>query len=90
MAENYGDEIVRRNLDKDVEDPAIAVAEVVAELKGKETVDLSTTYGCVDGVLDHLFSTPPAAEAQMEITFTYEDYRVTVAQDGTAKFVQVG
>ena len=90
MAANHDDEIVHRDLNTDVESPAVAVAEVVAELQGTEVNDLPATYDRVDGVLDNLFSTPPAPEAQMTVTFTYEDFRVTVEQGGTAKFVQVG
>ena len=90
MAANHDDEIVHRELDTDVENPAVAVAEVVAELKETEAGDLSTTYDRVDGVLDNMFSTPPASEAQMTVTFTYEDFRVTVEQNGAARFVQVG
>jgi len=46
-------------------------------------------WACTDGVLDHLFSNPPSAEAQMEVTFSYEGYRITIEQDGTAEFVRV-
>lgn len=47
-------------------------------------------YGCVDGILDNLFSKQPAPEAQTEVEFSYEDYRITIEQDGTAKFVKTG
>lgn len=28
-------------------------------------------------------------ESQIEVTFTYEDYRITVEQNGAVEFVQV-
>jgi hypothetical protein len=80
--------IVHRELDVDAENPAVEVAEVVADLEGKSSSDLSSMYDCVDGVLDHLFSTPPSPEAQMVIEFTYESYRITVEQNGSAQFVK--
>lgn len=42
-----------------------------------------------DDHADEIFSNPPAPEAQIRITFSYEGYRVTVEQDGTAKFVAI-
>jgi hypothetical protein len=44
--------------------------------------EMATMYGCVDGVLDDLFSDPPADEARMRIEFSYEGYRISVEQDG--------
>ncbi|MFC6725262.1 HalOD1 output domain-containing protein [Halobium palmae] len=89
MSEGHEDEIVHRQLRTDREDPAAAVAEVVAELDGRRADELTATYRCIDGVLGNLFSEPPSPDAQMEVTFTYEGYRVTVEQDGAAKFVKV-
>jgi len=45
-------------------------------------------YDCIDGMLDELFSNPPAPESQMEVEFSYETYRITVEQNGAAKFVK--
>lgn len=89
MAENNESEIIHRQLDPETDSPAVAVAEAVADIEGKEADELKTTYDCVDGTLDELFSTPPSPEAQIEITFTYEGYRITVEQDRSAKFVRV-
>lgn len=89
MEENPESDIIHRDLDDDVENPAIKVAEAVAEIEGKDATDLSTMYECVDGVLDNIFSNPPAPEAQMQITFTYETYRITIDQAGTVKFVKI-
>ncbi|WP_178918348.1 HalOD1 output domain-containing protein [Natronomonas gomsonensis] len=86
---NHDEEIVRRELDKDRDSPAMGVAENLAELEGKSIEELETTWDCVDGVLDHIFSNPPSPEAQLTITFTYEGYRITVEQNGRAEFVKV-
>lgn len=81
-------EIVTRELDTDAENPGVEVAQAVADIEGTDSTDLSAIYGWVDGILDNLFSNPPSPEAQMEIAFSYEGYRITVHQDGTAKFVK--
>lgn len=88
MADDSGNEIVHRELDTDREQPAIAIVETVAELKGKEVDELTTMWGCMDGVLDHVFSDPPSPEAQVEIAFSYEGYRITVDQDGMATVIE--
>lgn len=43
----------------------------------------------IDHVVDHIFSDPPSPDAQVQVTFTYEGYRITVEQDGTTKLVDV-
>jgi hypothetical protein len=84
------EEIVHRQFDTDQDDPATAIAEAVADLKDTETTELTTMYEHVDHLVDHLFSNPPSPDAQVQVEFTYEDYRITVDQDGTARFVSVG
>lgn len=86
MSDDPESQIIHRELDTDIENPGAEIAEIVQEIEGKETTDLSTIYECVDGVLDHVFSTPPSPRAQMKIEFTYEAYRITVHQDGEATF----
>ena len=81
--------IVHRQFDTDADNPSTAVAETVAELKGVESTELGTVYDHLDHVLDHLFSNPPVAAAQVQIEFTYEGYRITMDQDGSARFIAV-
>lgn len=88
MADDSRSEIVHRELDTEREQPAIAIVEIVAELKGREVDELATMWGCMDGVLDHVFSDPPSPEAQVEIAFSYEGYRITVDQDGMATVIE--
>jgi len=90
MTDDLEEDIIHRDLDTDIENPAAAVAQVVADLEGKDVTDLSSMYECIDSVLENLFSEPPDPEAQMEIKFSYETYRITVYQDGTAEFVKTG
>jgi len=89
MSDQLDQEIIPRELSTDTETPAVQIAEIVAELEGKDTCDLTTMYDHVDHVLEHIFSDPPVPEAQIEITFTYEGYRVSVEQDGFAEFVSI-
>jgi len=85
----HDEEIVDRTLDSDRENPGVQIAEIVAELEGEDPAELTTMYGCIDGVIDHILSDPPSPEAQAVVEFTYEGYRVTIEQDGTARLVKV-
>ncbi|MDS0297657.1 hypothetical protein NDI76_02745 [Halogeometricum sp. S1BR25-6] len=89
MDETPDDAIIQRQLRTSAEEPAVQVAEIVAELEGTAADRLEPTYTQIDHMLDHLFSNPPAPEAQVEVTFTYEGYRITVGQSGRAQFVKV-
>ncbi|WP_049894469.1 HalOD1 output domain-containing protein [Salinarchaeum sp. Harcht-Bsk1] len=89
MDSDTDDQIVHRGLDTDVEEPAVRISEHVGDLEDRDPTSLATMHDCVDGVLDHIFSTPPSPEAQIEITFSYEGYRITVEQNGHARFVDL-
>lgn len=89
MDESTTKSIVYRQLDTSADEPAVQVAEVIAELEGTTADKLDSTYRHIDHTLDHVFSNPPKPDAQMEITFSYEGYRVTVEQSGRAGFVKV-
>ncbi len=90
MSEMPESEILHREVDTDATNPAVEIAELVAKLEGKDTTELSTMYECVDGVLDNLFSNPPKPDAQMQIKFSYETYRITIEQNGTVRLVKTG
>ncbi|AGB16018.1 hypothetical protein Halru_1406 [Halovivax ruber XH-70] len=89
MTQSHEDEIVHRKMNTDRAEPAVAIAEVVAELEGKQPDELTPTYNCIDGVISKLYSNPPSPEAQITVEFTYSGYRITVEQSGAAEFVQV-
>ena len=80
--------IVHRNLETDGSNPSAQVAEIVADLEGEDVRSLPSIWDCIDHLLDHIFSNPPSAEAQAEVTFSYYGYRITVEQNGRAKLVK--
>ena len=90
MTESPDDKIVHESLDTSRDEPAVQVAEVIASLEDVNSDQLMPVYNQIDHVLEHIFSNPPDPDAQIEVTFTYEQYRVTVGQDGEAKFVKAG
>ena len=65
------------------------MAAVVAELEGKETTQLSALYDQVDSVVEEIFSNPSSPEAQIQMTFTFEGYRISINQDGSATFLRI-
>lgn len=89
MTENTENEIIHRELDTDNESPSVAVAEAVADIDDVDTEELPPIYNCVDGMLAKMFSNPPSPDAQLEVCLTYAGYRITVEQNGVAKFVRV-
>lgn len=89
MSDSHEESIVHERLDVDRQEPAVQVAEIVASLDGKDQTELSPVYDQIDHVLTHIFSNPPDPGAQVEISFTYEGYRITVEQNGRARFVDV-
>lgn len=87
MAEQTENNIIHRELDTDVENPAVEIAELVADIEDKDSTDLATMYEVTDHVIDHIFSEPPAPEAQFQVSFSYEGYRITVEQNGNVQLV---
>ncbi|ELZ11109.1 hypothetical protein C479_07368 [Halovivax asiaticus JCM 14624] len=78
-----------REFDTDQIDPNVAVVSALAEIEDVPVEELTPLYGCIDHILEHLYSNPPADEADVQITFTYNGYRITVEQDGNARFEPV-
>ncbi|MFC3958988.1 HalOD1 output domain-containing protein [Halovivax cerinus] len=77
---------VTREFDTTQEDPNVAVVSALAEIEDVPVEELTPLYSCIDHILEHLYSNPPADEADVRITFTYNGYRITVEQDGRARF----
>jgi len=90
MTDRTESEIVHRELDPDGDSPSVQIIDTIMDFEGIDSTELPTMYNCVDGMLKELFSTPPAPEAQMEVKFNYHRYRITVEQNGNAKFVKTG
>lgn len=82
-------EIIHRELETETESPVAEVVETVAEIEGKQPNELPSAYNCIDDMLEEMYSTPPSSEAQVEVTFTYTNYRITVEQNGNATLVKI-
>ena len=80
-----GDEY-RTTFDTDENQPNVDITETVAEMKDIQSDELSPLYESIDHVVDNIFSEPPDPQADVEVSFTYEGFRVTVCQDGSATF----
>lgn len=89
MTDAPNDEIIHRVIDTERETPVVAIAEIVSEIENVSHEELTTAYEHLDHILKELFSNPPVPEAQVEISFTYEGYRINVEQDGSAQLVRV-
>ncbi|WP_440771316.1 HalOD1 output domain-containing protein [Natronorubrum sp. DTA28] len=72
----------KREFDPETTTPTRAVVEIIADLEGVETLELPPLYSTVNDLLGEFASNPPASGANVEITFTYEGYRITVYQTG--------
>ncbi|SEO19079.1 hypothetical protein SAMN05216388_100969 [Halorientalis persicus] len=90
VSEEQADVYHRSIFDKAEQSPVQELVTIVAELKGVEQDELDPLYSWVDGLIDSLYSSPPPAEAQGMVEFTYEGYRITLYQDGRAIFMGRG
>ena len=78
--------VVTRQFDTESADPNVEVVSVIADLEERRVEDLPPLYNCIDHVLEHLFENPPSESASMVVSFSYQNYRITIEQDGTARF----
>lgn len=76
----------RTTFDTDQGQPNVDVTETVAELKDAESDELAPLYDCIDHVIDNIFSEPPQPDANVEVSFDYEGFRITIEQNGEATF----
>ena len=72
----------KREFDPETTTPTRAVVEVIADLEDVDTLELPPLYSTMNDLLDGFASNPPASQADVEITFTYQGYRITVYQSG--------
>lgn len=79
-------DVHRTTFDTDQSQPNVDVTETVAALKNVESDELAPLYESIDHVIDNIFSKPPSDEADVEVSFNYEGFRVTISQDGNAAF----
>jgi hypothetical protein len=81
--------IVRRRITADPEDAEVELLAVIAELEGTTEEELPSLYHELDHVIEALFGTPPSPESQLQITFSYAGYRITMDQRGSVELVKV-
>ena len=63
--------------------------EAIAKLEGKEMTELPSLYHELDHLIEVLYNTPPSAQSQVELSFSYAGYRVSMNQTGSLKIVTV-
>lgn len=83
----YG--IVRMEIDPDPKTAEHDLLAVIADIEGVAIEELPSLYREVNHFVEQLFDTPPSTDAQMEISFSYAGYRVTLARSGSLKLVPV-
>ena len=80
---------VSRVFDPEGDDPNMKVLAVISDLEDCDPRDCSPLYTTIDDVIADIYEDPPSPDADVEITFSYEGYRITLRQDGRAEFVPV-
>lgn len=75
-----------RDLKEGEADPQMHLIRATADFKGVEDPELDPLYPTIDHLVEYMYSNPPSPEAQTELTFVYEGFRITLFQDGTAVF----
>jgi len=84
-----GSGTVRRQIPPDPATSEYDLLEILAEEAGTDIETLPPLYNEVEHVVETLFKTPPSADAQMSISFSYAGYRITIDRDGTVRLVSV-
>lgn len=81
--------IVTTEIEPDPETAEYDLLEIIADLDGVDITDLPSLYDQMDHFVETLFETPPAPEAQLELSFSYAGYRISVDQTGAVTLVNV-
>lgn len=90
MSDDPEAEIVERTVETDDADPNYKIPDIIADIEDVDITALPPMYKCLDHMLDKLYSDPPDDEAQVEVTFSYNGYRVTAEQNGTVLLRKLG
>ncbi|WP_232687479.1 HalOD1 output domain-containing protein [Halobacterium zhouii] len=88
MTEARDEEVFHHELETSRNEPSVQIAEIVASHEDTNEESLTPVYNQIDHVISHIFSDPPDPSAEVEVTFSYEQYRITVEQNGEATFVR--
>ena len=81
--------IVRRRIDPEPSTAEYDLLEIIAELEDCEIEALPSLYNEIDHVVETMFETPPSERAQIEVSFSYAGYRVSVDRKGFVELVPV-
>jgi len=75
--------LIERTVDPESEEPNYLVLETISEIEDIDVTTMPPMYERIDHILEELFSDPPESAAQVEISFSYHGYRITITQGGT-------
>lgn len=84
-----GDALVERRISPDADSSEYDFLAIIAELEGVDITELPSLYREVDHMVEALYETPPSADAQIEIAFSYAGYRVRMDQAGSVEALKV-
>lgn len=87
MSGSCGETAIHRELAHDRE-PTVQVVEIIAELEGRQMAEMTPAYNHLGTALEQIFADPPVPDAEVEITFNYEGYRITIEQDGSTRILR--
>ena len=82
-------EIVTASIDPNPETAEYDLLAIVADLEDTEITDLPSLYEQLDHFVEQLYETPPSPKAQLELSFSYAGYRITLTQGGDVTLMNV-
>jgi hypothetical protein len=81
--------IYHRTVEPETERANERLLRLIADLEGCEMTDLPPLYNRIDDLLTDIFDSPPPAEAQAELEFSYYGYRITIDQAGEVSLMKL-
>lgn len=83
------DGMARYSIDATSESAEFELLSGLAAVEGVDMDELPSLYGTIDHLVEALYDEPPAASAQVELSFSYAGYRVHLDQRGNVRLVPV-
>lgn len=81
--------ILQFEIEPDPETAEYELLSVLTEHDGVGMDDLPPLYSVLDQFIGEMFDDPPSESAQLEMSFSYAGYRITVTQGGHVTLVPV-
>jgi hypothetical protein len=75
-------QVIKRQVEPVENEANYRILRTIADVEDKDVTELPPMYNYIDSVLDNLFDDPPDEKAEIEITFSFLGYRITVDQEG--------